>query len=248
MEADLREQQAAELREFDGVLGDKPAESEEPDLQELIRLTESTTVAPDGPKTQQPEKGPKRHRQRERLARRAAKEQALRDEALAELKNQPDLRAEEMAAMDRKLASLGLEIHDIKPDGHCLFASILHQLDTSHNIRKSVGELRLAAADYIRKNEEDFLPFLMADDREVGEYTTELETTAMWGSDMEILALSRVLDLSTTVIQANSTVTINEEGSSPIHLGYFRHSYGLGEHYNSLLRTLEDAHGSSDSA
>lgn len=136
--------------------------------------------------------------------------------------------------MDQKIGLLGLEVFDIKPDGHCLFASIRHQLQTRHNVEFSIDELRQKSAAFIRENADDFVPFLMAENREVDEYTQELETTAMWGSDMEILALSRLLDLRTTVVQADSTVTINEDGTKPIFLGYFRHSYGLGEHYNSL--------------
>lgn len=238
MELELKQKQAQELRDFDGIEGGNGTQNEEADLQELIRLTELHSMEQKASKVEETpnEKapGPRKNRQKERLARRAAKEQELRDQALEESKNQPDLRAEEMAAMDRKIGLLGLEVYDIKPDGHCLFASIQHQLQTRHRIELSISELRQKSAAFIRENPDDFVPFLMAEDREIHEYTKELESTAMWGSDMEILALSRLLDLSTTVIQANSTVTIHEEGTKPIFLGYFRHSYGLGEHYNSL--------------
>lgn len=238
MEQELKQKQAQELREFDGIEGGNDANGEDTDLQELIRLTELHSVAPMAAKVEeqplQKAPLPRKNRQKERLARRAAKEQELRDQTLEEVKNQPDLRAEEMAAMDRKIGPLGLEIYDIKPDGHCLFASIQHQLQTRHNIELSIAELRQKSATFIRENSDDFVPFLIAEDREIHEYTKELESTAMWGSDMEILALSRLLDLVTSVIQADSTVTINEEGTKPIFLGYFRHSYGLGEHYNSL--------------
>ncbi|EDK39276.2 hypothetical protein PGUG_03374 [Meyerozyma guilliermondii ATCC 6260] len=238
MELELKQKQEQELRDFDGIEEENGTQNEDTDLQKLIRLTESQSMEPKTSKVEETpnEKAsvPRKNRQKERLARRAAKEQELRDQALEELKNQPDLRAEEMAAMDRKIELLGLEVYDIKPDGHCLFASIQHQLQTRHSIELSISELRQKSAAFIRENPDDFVPFLMAEDREIHEYTKELESTAMWGSDMEILALSRLLDLSTTVIQADSTVTIHEEGTKPIFLGYFRHSYGLGEHYNSL--------------
>jgi OTU domain-containing protein 6 len=241
MEQELKQKQAQELRDFEGIEGETDAPGEDADLQELIRLTELHSVEPQEeeqePRQENPQGKapvPRKNRQKERLARRAAKEQELRDQALEELKNQPDLRAEELAKMDQKIGLLGLEVFDIKPDGHCLFASIQHQLQTRYNVEFSIDELRQKSAAFIRENADDFVPFLMAENREVDEYTQELETTAMWGSDMEILALSRLLDLRTTVVQADSTVTINEDGTKPIFLGYFRHSYGLGEHYNSL--------------
>lgn len=236
MESDLRQKQQQEIREFEGSGAAIETQDEDADLQELIKLTESHTVEE---KTESPEEtvpqAPRKNRQKERLARRAAKEQELRDQALEELKNQPDLRAEEEAAMSSKLNKLGLVVHEIKPDGHCLFASIQHQLGSRYDTKTTISELREAAAAYIRAHGDDFVPFLMAEGRDLDEYTKELESTAMWGSDMEILALSNIHNLASTVVQADSSVTINEDGKNPIYLGYYRHSYGLGEHYNSLV-------------
>ena len=46
----------------------------------------------------------------------------------------PDLSGEELAALSSQLQSLALEIHDISPDGHCLFRSLSHQLLVRHQI------------------------------------------------------------------------------------------------------------------
>ena len=46
----------------------------------------------------------------------------------------PDLSGAELASLSSQLQSLALEIHDISPDGHCLFRSLSHQLLVRHQI------------------------------------------------------------------------------------------------------------------
>lgn len=201
--------------------------------------------------------GPKRrNRQKERLAKRKADIERMQTEAREETANSVDYRQIEVDSMDQLLAVNNLKLHEIKPDGHCLFASIQDQLQQRHHIEKSIQELRDLSAEYILSHKDDFVPFLFDEEageiRDVEEYCHELTTMAMWGSDMEILALAKVFNCCIAIHMAGAaTIKINEEANAggvrndnddddcagvkeELQLGYYKHSYGLGEHYNSL--------------
>lgn len=181
----------------------------------------------------------KRNRAKERLAKRQAQVDAIRAEALSEAAATPDYRAMEAETMDKLLASRELTLHEIQPDGHCLFSSLSDQLLLRHNKTLSVEELRSVAARHIRDHRDEFIPYLFDEEtmaiRDVDEYTTELESTAMWGSDMEILALAKEFDCPIEVLTAGGApITFNAEGEEDkLIVAFYKHSYGLGEHYNS---------------
>jgi OTU domain-containing protein 6 len=258
MQLELDQRQQEELRQLDN-----------PDLQcttdtqitpeELLSQMEISDPVEEQPVAtpSEPTLGKKRNRQKERLARRQAEKDKIRDEALAEAADTIDYRQIEIDSMNTLLSMNGLEIHEIKPDGHCLFASIKHQLEqrhqnldveevdlNEHNLNQmlyDVEKLRKLAGDYILENRNEFIPFLFDEQtgeiRDIDNYVDELTTTAMWGSDMEILALAKVFNCPIHIYMAGaSTIEINQDGNLPkLLLGYFKHSYGLGEHYNSLV-------------
>lgn len=182
----------------------------------------------------------RRNRAKERLAKRQAQIDAVKAEAAAEAENSVDYRAIEAKSMLALLRGQGLQLHEIQPDGHCLFRSVEDQLRTRHSdFDATVASLRTAAATHIRANPDDYIPYLFDQDtmqvRDVAEYTRELEETAMWGSDMEIAALAAVYDCPIKVLVAGSApITFHEAGTQPeLVVAYYKHSYGLGEHYNS---------------
>lgn len=183
---------------------------------------------------------PKRNRQKERLAKRQAEIAKIKEEASREAENTIDYRKIGEESMKELLLRNGLQMHEINPDGHCLFASIVDQLLTRLSLTTSVQELRNKAASHIFEHEEDFIPFMIDEEtgemRQLADYIDELKGTAMWGSDMEILALAREYDCPITVFVAGSSmIKINEQATNPeLKLAYYKHSYGLGEHYNSL--------------
>lgn len=181
----------------------------------------------------------KRNRQKERLAKRDAKLKQIRDEAIEESKNSVDHRKIEMEKMQNKLHGNSLEVYEILPDGNCLFNSIRHQLQRI-GIEKSVQDLRFEASDYILKNKETFEPFLLQKGDDVislQDYCDKLGNTTMWGSDLEILAFSCIYKCRINVYIADGdTIVFNEEATSPqLNVGFYKYSYGLGEHYNSLV-------------
>lgn len=181
----------------------------------------------------------KRNRAKERLAKRQAQIDAVKAEAAAEAENAVDYRKIEQESMENLLRSQSLLLHEIKPDGHCLFASVQDQLRQRHEVEASVAELRTQAAEYIRSHADDFVPFLFDEStlslRDVSDYTSELESTAMWGLDMELLALANVYNCPIKVLTAGSApIVFHEDGDEPLLVvAFYKHSYGLGEHYNS---------------
>ena len=219
-------------------------ESDELTAEKLLAQLElEQAQAQEAPKLVQPtpsQGGPKRNRRKDKIAKREEAARKLVEEAAAEASTQPDVRKIELENIAALCKLHGLKEYDIIPDGHCLFASISDQLNLRHGIQRTVQELRTEAASHIRQNPDTFGPFLFDEEtllmREIGHYCEELENTAVWGGDMEILALSKVHDCCISVLfSGRSTHKVNEDGTKPeLKLVYYKHSFGLGEHYNSL--------------
>lgn len=182
----------------------------------------------------------KRNRAKERLARRQAQFDQIQAQARAEAAQSVDHRAQEAQAMAELLRSQGYELHEVQADGHCLFRSLQDQLERRHGVSDvGVTQLRTQAAQHIRENPHSYTPYLIDPEtlvsRDIGEYAHELETTAMWGSDMELAALAAVYGCPIKVlVSGSSPITFNPDGAKPtLVVAYYKHSYGLGEHYNS---------------
>ncbi|KAK9385937.1 hypothetical protein V1515DRAFT_538805 [Lipomyces mesembrius] len=212
-------------------------------LLEQLALDVSTPADPEpAPREQQQpqKKGPKKNRQKDRLARKKAAIDQMTAEAALEAAKIPDLRKIELENIKALTDKLGLIQYDIVPDGHCLFAALSDQLRLRHNITTSVTDLRRKAAAHIRGDPNTFAPFLFDEAtlalRDLNAYCAELENTAIWGGDMEILALSKEYDCPVSVVMSGrARLQLNEAGKRPeLWLAYYKHSYGLGEHYNSL--------------
>ncbi|TID30278.1 hypothetical protein CANINC_001158 [Pichia inconspicua] len=186
----------------------------------------------------QPKK--KRNRQKERLAKREAEIRRIQEEAKEEQNHEIDYRGIEMKNIQDLCDVQRVKQHDITPDGHCLFSSISDQLKIRHDIDVPVKQLRKQAGTYILQHPDDFIPFLFDEEtmslKNIDEYVEKIVNTAMWGGDLEILALSKVYDCPISVMMSGrATLKMNEEGSNPeLKLVYYKHAFGLGEHYNSL--------------
>ncbi|ODQ67326.1 cysteine proteinase [Nadsonia fulvescens var. elongata DSM 6958] len=209
------------------------------EAKEATEESTKKTANKANPHQDQP-KGPKRNRQKERLAKRALRTEEMIEEAKNEAAAQPDLKKIEAENIQALCQIRKLQQHDIAPDGHCLFASVSDQLNTRHNADINFRDLRKQASDFIRSDPDSFSPFLFDEEtlsmKDINVYCDELVNTAIWGGDMEILAFSKLYNCPITVIMSGrSALTINENGSNPeLMLAYYKHSYGLGEHYNSL--------------
>ncbi|KAF9464651.1 hypothetical protein BDZ94DRAFT_1161340 [Collybia nuda] len=151
-----------------------------------------------------------------------------------------------------------LQVHEINPDGHCLFSAIADQLAILGILsppQANYTTVRQTASQYMLSHPNDFIPFLPAFEEDMGgdaeggimslegfdRYCASIRDTAVWGGEPEILALSRAYDVPIHVIQGGRPpVVVHNPRDGPVDEGrivrisYHRKMYGLGEHYNSL--------------
>ncbi|XP_024032028.1 LOW QUALITY PROTEIN: OTU domain-containing protein 6B [Morus notabilis] len=251
LSAKLKEKHAEEL----ASLGYTPKDGKEKsNLDNLVKAIAGVSVTnqPDQPKSS------KSTRRREKRAQQeAAREQRIQEE-------QSDIvsdRVIENEKLEKKLEPLGLSVTEIKPDGHCLYRAIEVQLAilSGGSSPYSYQELREMVAAYMRKHTSDFLPFFLSEnavedgsDDSLAErfesYCKEVESTAAWGGQLELQALTHCLRKHIMIFSGSfpdvemgkkrkEYKSNGETGSSnsSIRLSYHRHAFGLGEHYNSVV-------------
>ena len=231
------------------TLGEEEAKEPSNGLTASLKsMSVSSHTGPDGP-TKRP------NRQKARLARRAAEQQAATEQAGREAADLPNLREQELKSMREAYTAKGLIEHEIRSDGHCLYAAIADQLEdlkmglrpkikiTSNDVEPTATNAgykttRQVAAAYISENSDDFAPFL---EGPLAEYVKTIRETGEWGGHLEILALAKAYEVDINVLRADGRVDKIECGLENVHqqlwLAYYQHSFGLGEHYNSLRRT-----------
>ncbi|KAI1032391.1 hypothetical protein LB505_005113 [Fusarium chuoi] len=252
MERQLREKQATEIAALNKSDDNNSDEGEsahtdaQNQLQEdiLVKETEKLSVSTPEQQQQQQQPGKKRNRQKERLARRAAELEAEAQRAEEEASSMTNHRAKESEYMKSTFEKHGLVEKDIAPDGHCLFSAVADQLgqndiplgdsDTKDPAYKTV---RRVASEYMLEHGDDFSPFLEED---LQDYARKMRDTAEWGGQLELMALARQYKAEIRVVQDGRLERIGEEegaeSGKTLWLAYYRHGYGLGEHYNSLRK------------
>jgi OTU domain-containing protein 6 len=269
LEQDLKERQAREVAIAHGEHADERRALEEDEggaeeveeraghVNGLAKAMESPTMVPANNEEDAPEQnGPKKkaNRAKARLARRAAEYDALVAQAKEEAANMPDLREQERTRMEQHFGKHGVQVKEIRADGHCLYAAVADQLETRGlglrpriQVKTHEGvklsdykRARYAAADVIESNPDEFVGF-MEEPLEV--YLQKIRETGEWGGHMELLALARSYRVKINVLHSDGRVDKIEPGddvegeeAQDIWLGYYRHSHGLGEHYNSLRK------------
>ncbi|KAL8305939.1 hypothetical protein RB597_003409 [Gaeumannomyces tritici] len=284
LERQTKERHEAELRALSGEAvaeeQEEEEEEEEGEEEETIETqtaaaatTEADPPAPSSSKTTTDEPPPqqaagkKRNRQKERLARRAAEQEAAVEQAAAEAAGMVDHRSAEAAHMARELAAHALAEKAIAPDGHCLFSAVADQLSllsiplqqttttttTGSNSNSNKDDarpppyrvVRRAAAAYVASHAGDFAPFL---EEPLESYVRKIGEGAEWGGHMELLALASTYGVEVRVVADGRTAVVRPagregekegEGEEPLRqiwLAYYRHGFGLGEHYNSLRK------------
>lgn len=198
------------------------------------------------PQSSQQGTGQKRNRQKERMARRAAEQEEATLRAEQEASTMTDHRAQESASIQKTITSNSLTEHPIAPDGHCLFSAVADQLSQNSIPLTSHGEpayktVRRDAAGYMLDHRDDFAPFL---EEGIEGYAERMKSTAEWGGQLELMALARRYGVEIRVVQDGRVEKIGEEeglkekGTGKVlWLAYYRHGYGLGEHYNSLRKS-----------
>ncbi|TKA62648.1 hypothetical protein B0A49_09664 [Cryomyces minteri] len=200
----------------------------------------------------------KPNRAKARLARRAAEQDALIAQATQEAANLPDLREQERAKMFDEFQKRGLREKEIRADGHCLYSAVADQMeqlglglepriphkavegaDQNKNGLPGYKTVREAAAEYIVQNADDFAPFL---EEPLDQYVHKVKDTGEWGGQLELMALAKTYGVEINVLQGGGGVEKIEpeakivDNGKKIWLAYYRHGFGLGEHYNSLRK------------
>ncbi|KAJ9108725.1 hypothetical protein QFC21_000045 [Naganishia friedmannii] len=131
---------------------------------------------------------------------------------------------------------LGVQLHEIEPDGHCMYSAIADQLYLL-GLTKSptYTSTRRAASHYLAEHADAFLPFVasihgedMAGATDDGmmtaegyrEYCKRVEQSGDWGGEIEIQALSKYYNIPIHVIQHGPPHIIShtpvDEGSGPL--------------------------------
>ena len=122
-----------------------------------------------------------------------------------------------------------LKIVEVEADGHCLYRAIGHYLNKSHE------QVRSLAADFLTADADSFAPFLSEEDGTFEEYVSKVRSSADWGGELELRALSNGLKRRITIYNSSKTpILIGEEFSEAgeMKVSYHRYYYDLGEHYN----------------
>ncbi|KAK8262940.1 hypothetical protein V6Z12_D12G009600 [Gossypium hirsutum] len=246
LSANLKEKHAEEL----ASLGFSHNGNDKSNTDNLVKAIAGVSVAPQQghPNTS---KGAKRREKRAQQE--AAREQRIQEEQSSIMSD----RMIEGEKFERKLKPLGFTIKEIKPDGHCLYRAVEDQLSlqSGGSSPYAYQELREMAAAYMRKHASDFLPFFLSENAIDGDsddspaekfedYCKEVESTAAWGGQLELGALTRCLRKHIMIYSGSfPDVEMGKEyksdgGSSSstgtIRLSYHKHAFGLGEHYNSV--------------
>ena len=253
LQRDLDERQKDEVKALDGsglaeataslgLNGDAPSTPTVGDASADLPVKDHVngSIAKDAP---EPNVGPvqkKLNRQKARLARRAAEQEAQAAEAEQEAANLPNRREQEMKEMQSQIKKRNLQEIEIEPDGHCLYSAVGKTLPAevlpgwaSRDVPYQF--VRNSAGSFIEKNPDDFAPFL---EEPLDEYVRKIKHTAEWGGELELQAIAKSFDIEIRVLQADGRVetmgTSKAPEHSPLWLAYYRHSFGLGEHYNAL--------------
>ncbi|KAG8967047.1 hypothetical protein FRC03_010795 [Tulasnella sp. 419] len=255
--------------EDDGLIDDLLAQidqnngssSEAAAVMNSIELRHAQEIADTGVKKKDP-----RSRHRERQAKKASALAASYEpndqEADARFERE---KAEEAAAIKTACEDLGLEMWEVQPDGHCLYAAIADQLACLSLIPPSKANYqttRETAADYLSRHQDDFLPFIPSVNGEDGQGATDstglmtpdqyktycsiVRNTGAWGGEPEIMALSKAYNVPIHVVQWGSPSIVCHSPAGDyvdpklpsVKISYHRRMYGLGEHYNSLRPKL----------
>lgn len=138
------------------------------------------------------------------------------------------------------------DVHDIGI-GSTASKSNGHTENTGELRKNDYKSVRRRAASFISSHPDDFTPFL---EELLEDYVHKISDTAEWGGQLELLALAKTYNLKIHVLQGDGRVEEIGSGSDmtrgEVWLAYYRHGFGLGEHYNSLRKVDSAAVGEGD--
>lgn len=142
-----------------------------------------------------------------------------------------------------QLLNQGHLIHEMNSDGNCLFRSLSDQLYNDNGDEH--GAVRSEICDYLERNKDEFQNFLLMneDDEDImniDDYVDHMREHTTWGSDIEIVAASRVYKRGIKVFSTHYGVlrfVVDRDENDDQSLDYSSDlllSYHGNDHYNSL--------------
>lgn len=150
-----------------------------------------------------------------------------------------------------KMLSYNLHLKDIKGDGNCLFRSIADQLDGNEG---EYSKYRKMAVEELIENREFFQNFI-PDTMTFDKYISLVSTDGVWGGNMELQALSKVLGVNFVIhmidrppmIMSNEHIDPIYDDKGNVRFLHIAYHYGehIGEHYSSV-RNLKDEEGPAE--
>ncbi|KEH31754.1 OTU-like cysteine protease [Medicago truncatula] len=248
LSAKLKEKQAKELSALGYSSG---IGNEKSNMDNLVKAIAGVSVSSQPENTKVSKAKQRRDKRAQQEAEREQRIQAEQNDIISD-------RTVENEKLERKLKPLGLTVCEIKPDGHCLYRAVENHLAHLFGGKSpyTFQQLREMAAAYMRKHTSDFLPFCLSENLIEGDsdesiaqkfenYCKEVESTAIWGGQLELGALTHCLKKHIMIFSGSfpdvemgkeykSADGIGSSGSS-IMLSYHMHAFGLGEHYNSVV-------------
>lgn len=248
LSTELKQGQADELASL-GYNSSKG--SQKGNLDDLVKAIAGVSVTN---QAEQPKISKSAKKHKKRAEQDAAREQRIQEEQSQIVSD----RSIEDERLEKKLEPLGFTINEIKPDGHCLYRAVENQLavQSGGSSPYTYQELRQMVAAYMRQHVTDFLPFFLSENMADGEsedslterfenYCKEIESTAAWGGQLELGALTHCLKKHIKIFSGSfpevemgkeyTAGTATSSSNSSIMLSYHRHAFGLGEHYNSVV-------------
>ncbi|XP_065862898.1 OVARIAN TUMOR DOMAIN-containing deubiquitinating enzyme 5 [Euphorbia lathyris] len=246
----LKEKHAEQLASL-GYSGSSSNGNEKSNLDNLVKAIAGVSVT-NQQENAKVSKGAKRRGKR-------AQQEAEREQRIQE--EQSNLVSDRMIENEKlkeKLEPLQLTVHEIKPDGHCLYRAIEDQLavHSGGSSPYNFQDLRRMVAAYMREHTSEFLPFFPSEDITEGDaddsladrfenYCKEVESTSAWGGHLELDALSHCLRRPIMIYSGSiPDVEMGKEyksdgktvsSNAALLLSYHKHAFGLGEHYNSVV-------------
>ncbi|XP_048777977.2 uncharacterized protein LOC125681796 isoform X6 [Ostrea edulis] len=148
--------------------------------------------------------------------------------------------------MEQLTDSIDCEIHDVVPDGNCLFRSVVDQLRMNGQFHWTASKLRHLAVEFLRANpnHEDGTHLGMFLSTETwDEYLSRMATDKEWGDQLILRGISSVTERVISIISAigsgHNQTTIRpsipnedrEPDKEPLQLGHFD-----DQHYVSLRK------------
>ncbi|CAC5387844.1 unnamed protein product [Mytilus coruscus] len=137
----------------------------------------------------------------------------------------------------------GLEMHDVVPDGNCMFRAIIDQLRMQGELTLTCHRIRQRAVDYLKNNplQDDgthLEDFFVAEDESWEEYLKRISRDGEWGDQIILRGLAEVVNreisIITTIGDLHNQTSIKPQGADKdkvktIYLGHVN-----DQHYYSL--------------